>query len=77
MQQQPDHLLLIPHWLRKLRRITVYFPEAVYGELIARSSREKRSPSNLASLLLEEFLTMLLHPIDSPAGHNAVNRRAK
>ena len=65
-----------PHWQRKPRRITISLPEAVYGKLIARSSREGRSVSNLASYLLEETLSRLLHPDDSSAGGNAVNRGA-
>jgi hypothetical protein len=65
-----------PLWLRKPRRITINLPEGVFDELIARSSREGRSVSNLASFLLEKTLSRILHPIDGSAGHNAFNRRA-
>jgi hypothetical protein len=65
-----------PLWLRKPRRITINLPEAAYEQLLARSSREGRSVSNLASFLLEKTLSRILHPIDGSAGHNAFNRRA-
>jgi hypothetical protein len=65
-----------PLWLRKPRRITINLPEAAYEKLLARSSQEGRSLSNLASFLLEKTLSRILHPNDGSAGHIAVNRRA-
>lgn len=66
-----------PPWLRKPRRTTINPPEVVYEELIARSNREGRIVSNLASFLLEQTLSRHFHPVDGSAGHNAVNRRAE
>jgi|694.fasta_scaffold104180_3 hypothetical protein len=66
-----------PAWLRKPRRMTINLPVEAYEQLIARSNREGRSVSNLASFLLEKMLSRFLHPIEGSAGHNALNRCAE